>query len=132
MQRNAIRRGWSAKCPVHEADGEHHDPSLSISLGEGGRVLAKCFAGCSFETIVHALDLTVADFAPELPSSSINGRAPTTRKMVVTYDYADEKGDTLFQVVRYEPKGFTQRRPDPARECKSIAIGIDAKTASTD
>jgi hypothetical protein len=29
-----------------------------------------------------------------------------------TYDYLDEAGQLLFQVVRFEPKGFSQRRPD--------------------
>lgn len=28
------------------------------------------------------------------------------------YDYADEAGNVLYQVVRYEPKDFRQRRPD--------------------
>jgi putative DNA primase/helicase len=28
------------------------------------------------------------------------------------YDYTDEQGQRLFQVVRYHPKGFSQRRPD--------------------
>jgi len=32
--------------------------------------------------------------------------------MVAEYDYTDENGDLLYQVVRYEPKGFRQRRPD--------------------
>jgi hypothetical protein len=32
--------------------------------------------------------------------------------IVKTYDYSDEKGALLFQVVRYEPKDFRQRRPD--------------------
>lgn len=35
-----------------------------------------------------------------------------TREVVDTYDYQDESGTLLFQVVRYEPKGFAQRRPD--------------------
>jgi DNA-binding MarR family transcriptional regulator len=29
-----------------------------------------------------------------------------------TYDYLDEAGQLLFQVVRFEQKGFSQRRPD--------------------
>jgi putative DNA primase/helicase len=33
------------------------------------------------------------------------------RRMVATYDYTDESGRLLFQVVRYEPKDFRQRRP---------------------
>ncbi len=33
-------------------------------------------------------------------------------KIVATYDYVDAKGNLLFQVVRYEPKAFKQRRPN--------------------
>ena len=33
-------------------------------------------------------------------------------KIVKTYDYKDESGQLLYQVVRYEPKDFRQRRPD--------------------
>lgn len=33
-------------------------------------------------------------------------------RIVATYDYKDEKGQLLFQVVRFEPKDFRQRRPD--------------------
>ena len=34
------------------------------------------------------------------------------KKITATYDYVDEAGKVLFQVVRYEPKEFRQRRPD--------------------
>jgi hypothetical protein len=33
-------------------------------------------------------------------------------KIVATYDYTDGKGALLYQVVRYEPKSFRQRRSD--------------------
>lgn len=32
------------------------------------------------------------------------------RKIVATYDYCDEQGRLLYQVVRFEPKDFSQRR----------------------
>jgi 5S rRNA maturation endonuclease (ribonuclease M5) len=32
--------------------------------------------------------------------------------IVATYDYSDENGELLYQVVRMDPKGFFQRRPD--------------------
>lgn len=38
--------------------------------------------------------------------------SPTKPVIVATYDYHDEKGNLLFQVVRYQPKDFKQRRPD--------------------
>ncbi len=39
--------------------------------------------------------------------------AKAKRKIVATYDYTDPLGIVLFQVVRFEPKDFQQRRPDP-------------------
>ena len=36
------------------------------------------------------------------------------RRIVETYDYDDEDGKLLYQVVRYEPKDFRQRKPDGA------------------
>lgn len=35
---------------------------------------------------------------------------PAGKKIVATYDYHDAAGEVLFQVVRFEPKGFLQRR----------------------
>jgi hypothetical protein len=46
--------------------------------------------------------------SPVLYSAS----AKILRKEVATYDYTDEHGELLFQVVRYEPKAFRQRRPN--------------------
>lgn len=39
---------------------------------------------------------------------------------VATYDYLDAYGELKYQVVRYEPKSFRQRRPDPADSRKWI------------
>ena len=45
--------GWRSLCPAHD----DHQPSLSISSGDDGRALLKCFAGCTFEAIVARLGL---------------------------------------------------------------------------
>jgi hypothetical protein len=39
-------------------------------------------------------------------------RPPPDRKMVEAYDYKDAAGNTLYQVVRFDPKSFRQRKPD--------------------
>jgi 5S rRNA maturation endonuclease (ribonuclease M5) len=41
-----------------------------------------------------------------------NGTADSKRRIVATYPYEDEQGELLFEVVRFEPKDFRQRRPD--------------------
>lgn len=86
--------GWTARCPVHNDE----KPSLSINE-DNGKILLKCFAGCSFPSIVHAL--------------GINEREQNEQKRIVAqYDYIDENGEVLYQSVRYEPKDFRLRKPD--------------------
>ena len=41
-----------------------------------------------------------------------NGSAAPRPSIIATYDYADQDGALLFQVCRFEPKDFRQRRPD--------------------
>jgi hypothetical protein len=49
--------GFVACCPSH-ADT---NPSLSVSAGDDGRILLKCWAGCSIEDICCALGVKVSD-----------------------------------------------------------------------
>jgi len=42
---------------------------------------------------------------------SFDGEKQMSKVIAATYDYKDEKGVLLFQVVRYQPKAFRQRRP---------------------
>ena len=93
--------GYQASCPAHQDD----KPSLSVAQGNG-RLLLKCHAGCSFESVRDALGLTNEDLRSD-------GRPKALRATVLaTYDYRDEGGTLLYQVVRFQPKGFRQRRPD--------------------
>jgi putative DNA primase/helicase len=115
--------GWSACCPAHE----DRQPSLSIAEGEDGRVLLKCHAGCSLEAICEAMGLKPTDLFAVSTSTVLpaglgkqeyrghaNGQEGNGQPQIVaTYDYRDEHGELLFQVVRYEPKDFRQRRPKP-------------------
>ncbi|MBN2566029.1 MAG: hypothetical protein JXB46_10005, partial [Candidatus Eisenbacteria bacterium] len=104
LEMNGCRQGQQYRCPAHD----DHKPSLSVTEGDDGRVLLTCHAGCTPEDIVAALGLTMADlFNPN------GGRPPGgAPKLVATYDYESEDGSLLFQVCRYDPKDFRQRRPD--------------------
>lgn len=59
--------GYTALCPVHEADGGKHKPSLGISQGDKQAVVFKCGADCSVESILDALFLTWADVCEDQP-----------------------------------------------------------------
>lgn len=88
---------WMALCPAH-ADTQQ---SLSIKVGRDA-ILLKCHAGCQTPDIVKAIGLTMADLFLNKPEAS--------RKIVATYPYHSAQGKLLFEVVRFEPKGFAQRR----------------------
>lgn len=58
------------QCPAHD----DHDPSLSVSKGEDGRVLVKCFSGCDTEAICGVLDLEVRELFPRRNRKSTRAR----------------------------------------------------------
>jgi hypothetical protein len=93
-------RGSSWTCPSHD----DRRPSLSVREGADGRALLRCHAGCSLEDILAALGLGERDLFPD-------GERQAPQE-VATYPYTDEDGNVLFEVVRYWPKAFRQRRPD--------------------
>lgn len=98
--------GWIALCPSHD------DSTRSLSVTEkDGKVLMKCFASCEVQTIVSDLGLTMKDLFTENLNESYPKSEPK-RQIKAIYDYTDEDGKLVFQSLRYEPKGFSQRRPD--------------------
>lgn len=99
---------WIAFCPAHEGNGDGHRRSLSIRRGEDGKALVYCHAGCELGSIVGALGMLTTDLFAD------TARPEGERRIVATYRYTDERGELLFEVVRFEPKDFRQRRPDGA------------------
>jgi DNA primase len=57
------RGTWLACCPAHD----DRNPSLSIRETDDGRILLKCFPGCSADEIVGAVGLELHDLFPEKP-----------------------------------------------------------------
>ena len=89
---------WIACCPAHD----DKDPSLGLRDADG-KVLVHCYAGCEQRAVITAL------MARGLWHEQ--DRQPRPR-IVAEYSYTDETGNLLYQVIRTEPKGFFQRRPD--------------------
>jgi putative DNA primase/helicase len=91
--------GWMALCPAHD----DRNASLSVHVSDG-RILVHCHAGCATEDVVSALGLTMSDLFIESKR--------TQTRIVATYPYPDERGNLLYEVVRFDPKAFKQRKPD--------------------
>lgn len=120
---------WMACCPAHD----DHKQSLAISVGTGGKLLLHCLAGCDLPEILRTIPATYGELFPRvdpatLPSSSTGSpsaspaSAPAAKgRIVKTYDYHAADGSLLFQVCRFDPKDFKQRRPDPAEPNRNPA-----------
>ncbi len=90
------------RCPFHE----DRKASFSANLETG---LWKCHGECKASG-------NARQFAERLgldPAAVLGGDVGR-REIIATYDYTDERGQLLFQVVRFAPKDFRQRRPDGA------------------
>jgi hypothetical protein len=97
---------WQACCPAHD---DHH-PSLTITPHDD-KVLLYCHAGCSVKAITGALGMQMKDLFLSPRGQRANGH----KRLVKVYDYYDAHGALVHQTVRYDPKDFRQRRPDPTR-----------------
>lgn len=68
--KRAGQQRWTACCPAHE-DAR---PSLSVRLAPDGVVLLHCFAGCSADEVVTAVNMELGELFPE-PSPGVHRRA---------------------------------------------------------
>jgi hypothetical protein len=108
--------GYMARCPVHD-DGT---ASLSVAAGKEHPVVFHCHAGCQPDDIIAKLGLGWEDLSKPRDERDAQDRQPrrngalaTPHRWSATYDYHDENGNLLFQVLRSPNKDFRQRRPDP-------------------
>lgn len=70
--------GWSCHCPAHE----DRNPSLSVGIGEDGRILVHCFAGCAQADVIAALKVRQLWPGPRRahPYSASTAAVPSSRK----------------------------------------------------
>ncbi|MFH1925664.1 MAG: AAA family ATPase [Chloroflexota bacterium] len=93
---------WTAPCPLPG----HKHPQGHLSLKDAGdKALVTDQGGRhSYQDICQFIGFDSLTYSP-------NGNG-TEAKIVCAYDYTDANGKLLYQVVRYDPKDFRQRRPD--------------------
>lgn len=90
-----VGTGYIALCPAH------NDRAPSLSLKElPDKILIHCQAGCSSESVLRAMGLSIADLFFE--STKPAGKTPLGT-ITKVYPYHNTKGSIIFEVVRYEP-----------------------------
>lgn len=110
---------------------EHGGGVLDLMRVHGGLVNGEAFDWLRDRGHLPARDADVVPKATSKPKAKPTSKAapkaaptpaapkvvrPGKRIIEATYNYVDEQGEILSQVVRYLPKKFSQRRPDPSAE----------------
>ncbi|SHF68746.1 protein of unknown function [Desulfofundulus australicus DSM 11792] len=100
------------RCPLDTHGGPDVNPSFTVNAAKGTFYCHKEKLGGGLRELARRLGV-------DLPFGSSREKA-AKRRIVATYDYRDVDGNLVYQVVRYEPKDFRQRRPDPANPGKWV------------
>jgi KaiC/GvpD/RAD55 family RecA-like ATPase len=104
-------REWRGKCPVHQGEGDN----FAVESATG---MAHCHSQCQrgWDILGLEMELTGSDFVKAKKSvfELIGRPVPdyNDRDVIAAYDYTDDNGNLLYQVVRKHPKRFAQRKPD--------------------
>lgn len=98
------RKELSTRCPLHNDE----NPSLSINTTSGKWFCHACNEGGAPVDLFMKMKGVDYKTAQKILKQTRSDK----KKIVATYDYIDEVGRLLYQVVRFEPKDFRQRRPD--------------------
>ena len=104
-----LRYGTHGSLSVNLKDGTFFDHEAVI--GGGVLDLIEHRTGCNrTDAVLWLKERGLID--PPRTERSTASTVTELPKVVAEYDYTDEFGALLHQVVRYEPKTFRQRRPD--------------------
>jgi putative DNA primase/helicase len=103
-----LNGSWKALCPAHE----DREPSLSVTEGDDGRALLKCFAGCKNPEVVAALDLDMSDLFVKRNGhrkkfSSTPSRTTATVQPCNLKNYSEAKG---LPVEYLKKLGLSERK----------------------
>ncbi len=113
--------GHTALCPGHP----DKQSSLSIGIGSNGRLLLKCFAGCSFERVMAALGSPrrVARF-DAAPSAAASEDEDLDRRRRI--DYARSIWNSAFPIIGAPVEKYQRGRTIIAKYFRSRGITIEA------
>ncbi|OLT27763.1 hypothetical protein BJF83_17420 [Nocardiopsis sp. CNR-923] len=104
---------YMARCPAHD----DHRASMSVERGRDHPVVLHCHAGCDPKDIADALGVPWDALCAPRDEDRHHRTEWTPRgDAVAVYDYYDEQGTLLYQVLRTITKEFPTRVPDPTQK----------------
>ncbi len=109
-----VRKGWSAHCPAHD----DKESSLSVMDGNGGKVVMRCFAGCSFESIIASVNVPARDLCGERRQGGGGGALPPKTNR----NTATPKAQVRAQAAGCTLAQYSEAKRLPVEFLKSIGV----------
>jgi len=123
------RDSWMACCPAHD----DKSPSLKIDL-KNGRILLKCWSGCSAEDVLGAVGMDFPDIMPDQPTHHrAKGTKPTlyatdalrilkVESMIITMCASDIKHKRPIADDDYQRVLLAMERINTAMEAADVKL----------
>jgi len=111
MEREGRCEGREIRFRCPQADHEDRHPSARWNEEKATFRCDSCNRGGGAIELAKLLGIDSRTFL-DRPTVKARQNGNVQRRIAATYDYHDADGKLLYQVVRYEPKDFRQRRPD--------------------
>jgi hypothetical protein len=108
-------KGWTTLCPIHEADGAPHDPSLDVDDGTDGRPLVTCRTGCERTAVLDALRSRGLRIAS---NSNAKGRTKAAPGKITSYPICDADG--ALQAIHFRKDFPPPTLPDEEQRPKEV------------
>lgn len=131
--------GWTARCPTSAHPRGDRKHSLSIGVGDDGRALLYCFAGCSAVEILGAVGLTLSDlFEPRQPRQRTGMRVRNAKRTAasISLSHPPQNGRnpaTVDTSAAATPgaKADDAHADDPPTVAAPVATGATGATDAT-
>ncbi|WP_280359237.1 hypothetical protein [Nocardia otitidiscaviarum] len=97
------RARWTVfLCPVHEADGQHHTPSLGVRYDPAqGKTIVRCFAKCDDKDVLESLGLRVRDMWDRLPERGPSHQRTTASRPTRQQRQQQERMSLVDKAIDY-------------------------------
>ena len=107
--------GYMCLCPVHD----DHNPSLSIAVGDDGKLLLHCFSGCDFKDVLQVIqdrELLPYNLTERKKNKGNRGSKPVRLAVM----YSKQNVTSLQEVVLSDNQKASKEASGSHNEAKSI------------
>jgi putative DNA primase/helicase len=97
--RKAGDQRWQCLCPAH---ADHRTKSLCIGVGDDGRILVDCKAGCKVDDVCKSLDIKLSDLFPDAKDGVSKRRLPKETKVSRSYPSIEDAGRKIAKRIQVQ------------------------------